>query len=297
MELNLFGKKELWLYGITLNKVNLGALASVVADVLQLPREKVFVVDAGTDHVTLDLLCDRIKAEQILGREKELLAALASVPGITLSDGATIHAEGILGFISCNPETAGEALNRSNKMYKELVQRLKKRVVIFSTGSEVAAGLIEDTNSPWLMEVFQAREYLARKGGVLSDDQEAIAGALRRAAVEGYGLAITTGGVGAEGKDCTVEALLKVDPEAETRYLVYFKEGTGRHVKPGVRIGVGRLEHMLIVTLPGPHNEVRALTPVLLAGMEKGLDCAALADALAEGWRARFLYRRMSHGG
>jgi len=295
MELNLFGKKELWLYGIALHKVNLNALASTVAGVLRLPPEKVLVVDAGGDHVTFDLLCDSIQVEQLLGREQELLSALASVPGITLNEKARIHAEGVLGFISCEKEAGSKALCRSSKMYEELAERLKKRAIVFSTGNEVAAGLIEDTNSPWLTEAFRSKGYSVSAGRVLPDDREAIAGALRRAAVEGFGLAVTTGGVGAESEDCTVEALLTVDPEAETRYLVYFKVGTGRHVKPGVRMGVGRIEHMLIITLPGPHNEVCTLAPVLLMGIEKGMDCAALADALAEKWRACFVSRQQGH--
>jgi hypothetical protein len=52
---------------------------------------------------------------------------------------------------------------------------------------------------------------------------------------------------------------------------------------------------MLIITLPGPHKEVCALTPVLLMGIEKGMNCAALADALAEKWRACFVRRQQGH--
>jgi hypothetical protein len=109
MELNLFGKKELWLYDITLHKVNLNTLASTVAGVLRLPLEKVLVVDVGDDHVTFDLLCDSIQVEQLLGREQELLSALASVPGVTLNEKARIHAEGVLGFISCEKTDSGDS--------------------------------------------------------------------------------------------------------------------------------------------------------------------------------------------
>ena len=54
-----------------------------------------------------------------------------------------------------------------------------------------------------------------------------------RAAVEaGYGVVVTTGGVGAESKDHTIEALLKVDPQAATPYLTYFRRVIRATSKP-----------------------------------------------------------------
>ena len=103
------------------------------------------------------------------------------------------------------------------------------------------------------------------------------------------GLIITTGGVGAEDKDCTVEALLRVDPAAATPYIIKFKIGTGRHIKDGVRIAVGEVGISRFVALPGPTREVKLGLDRLLESQAKKWDKAETADhiasALRETWR------------
>ena len=48
---------------------------------------------------------------------------------------------------------------------------------------------------------------------------------------------ITTGGVGAEAKDRTIEATERLDPKTAVQWIVKYQK-QGRHVKEGVRIGV-----------------------------------------------------------
>ena len=74
--------------------------------------------------------------------------------------------------------------------------------------------------------------------------------------MRGFGLIITTGGVGAESKDHSVEAVLKLDPHAITPWILKFTPDMKRHHKEAVRIAVGRVGICRIVSLPGPHAEV-----------------------------------------
>lgn len=287
MKLNLLAKTELWVRGIVLSSANLGDIAKVTAELLGLPPDRVIVVDVGDDHVTLDLLTEDIDAEHILGKESELLERLSLLDGVSLTKNASVHSEGILGLISVDPEAGSRAMKRASEMSVEIRSRLEKRVVVFATGFEVQRGMIEDTNTPWIAQRFSEKGYCVTVGGILPDDVESIAGALRRAAHEGYGLAITTGGVGAEEKDCTIEAVLKLDPSAETRYTVKFTKGTGRHAKSGVRIAVGAAGGMMIVALPGPHDEVVAATGVLLECLDEHATRAETASRIASVLKAR----------
>ncbi|MGQ3229443.1 MAG: hypothetical protein ACT6R2_11170, partial [Blastomonas fulva] len=95
----LLEKTEVWLHGIDLDNANLPGLAEVVADVLSLPRDKVFVTDVRPQLVVLDILAPRVELEDVAGKQDALLAALAAVPGIRVAADATVHSEGILGVI------------------------------------------------------------------------------------------------------------------------------------------------------------------------------------------------------
>ncbi|MGB9825744.1 MAG: competence/damage-inducible protein A, partial [Desulfofundulus sp.] len=76
MELDLLQKTELWITGIELHGANLNEIAAVTARVLGLPAEAVMVVDVRDRVVVLDIMRRTVMAEQIIGREKELLSAL-----------------------------------------------------------------------------------------------------------------------------------------------------------------------------------------------------------------------------
>jgi molybdenum cofactor synthesis domain-containing protein len=153
---------------------------------------------------------------------------------------------------------------------------------VISTGPEVVHRHIEDTNQPYVVEQLRAAGFDARAGEAVDDDPDRLTYRLREAAAElGYGLIITTGGVGAEAKDNTIEAVLRLDPAAHTPYIVHFQPGHGRHAKDGVRIAVGSHGTATIVSLPGPHDEVTAAVPVLIMSNAAGESTQRLAARLA----------------
>ena len=239
MEYNLLQKTEIWISPLLMNEVNLGVCARIAANVLSLEPHEVMVTDVLEDTMTLDVLVPTIEAEKIVGREKDLLAALATVPGVQVTAETQVHSQGILGFIALDEEQGKEVLERSRAMTAEISERIRKRSLVFSSGAELLAGQIRDTNTPFLIEGLKAEGYNASQGKTLQDDADVIARAFREASETGYGLMVTTGGVGAESKDQTLEALRMVDPDASTPYILKFEKGTGRHHKEGVRIGVG----------------------------------------------------------
>lgn len=289
MEYNLLEKTELWISPIRLTKVDLGACARAAAHVLALGPDDIMVTDVIGDTLTLDVLVPVVEAEKVVGRGKDLLAALASVPGVYVTSETQIHSEGILGFIALDEELGQEIIERSRKMNTQITERIRRRSLIFASGNEILAGQIRDTNSPFLIDALKSEGYDASQGRTLEDEAGAIARVFRESAANGYGLLVTTGGVGAEGKDQTLEGLSLVDPHAEMPYILKFHKGHGRHQKVGVRIGVGMLEMTLIVCLPGPHDEVELAWPVLREGLKDRWEKEALAQALAKRLRQKFL--------
>lgn len=147
--------------------------------------------------------------------------------------------------------------------------------------------------------MLEANGYKVTIGPVASDDLDEMSYRLDDAVSRAFGLIITTGGVGAEDKDVSVESLLRIDPQAATPYIVKFKQGEGRHVKDGVRIGVGQVGPSLLVTLPGPNDEVRLAMDVLLASLQQGLNKQGIADslalALAQRWAEKTKARHHMH--
>jgi molybdenum cofactor synthesis domain-containing protein len=288
-EINLLEKTELWIEGMTLQNVQLDDIAATVADVFGLERREVLVVDVREDHIVLDILRPVLKSSQIAGKGDEILKRIAGLPGVTLSDQACIHSEGALGWVALDSAESQKAIEKSGRMGREIRERVAKRAIVFSTGFEVEKGMIADTNYPLIEKRLREKEYTVKFGGILPDEPGAIAYQLQKAMDEGFGLIITTGGVGAEAKDCTVEALLRVDPSAATPYIIKFQIGTGRHVKEGVRIAVGEVGISRFVALPGPTREVKLGLDRLLEALkkkwEKGETAEYIASALREKWR------------
>ena len=288
-EINLLEKTEFWIEGISLLNVQLDDIASVVADVLGLERREVLVVDVRENHIVLDILRSVLKSSQIAGKGKDILKRISIIPGITLSENAFIHSEGALGWVALDSRESKKAMAKSRRMGQEIRERVAKRVIVFSTGFEVEKGMIADTNYPLIEKRLREKGYTVKFGGILPDEPGAIAYQLQKALDEGFGLIITTGGVGAEAKDCTVEALLRVDPAAATPYIIKFTIGTGRHVKEGVRIAVGEIGISRFVALPGPTREVKLGLDRLLEALEKkwekGKTAEYIASALRETWR------------
>ena len=283
VELELFEKKEIWIKPIQIREVNLGIVAERVAEVLNLKKSEVMVVDVREDLVTLDIMKKSVRAEDIIGKKEAILLALRAIPGVTITPGTTIHSEGVLGLIDIeDKKVAREILGRMEQMGHEISDRIRRRAIIFSSGSEIQKGMIQDTNSPYIKKRLTEEGFNVTVGNVLDDNLESIASSLRRSLGEGYGLIITTGGVGAEDKDRTIEALLKLDPNASTPYIIRYEKGTGRHEKDGVKIGVAYAEPSFIIALPGPHEEAKIGIEAIIEGFKKGLNKEALALSLSE---------------
>jgi molybdenum cofactor synthesis domain-containing protein len=283
LELELFEKKEIWIRPIQIKDVNLGVIAERVADVLRLKKTEVMVVDVREDLVTLDIMKKAVRAEDIIAKKEAILLALTAVPGVTITPETTIHSEGVLGLIDIEDKKAAEEiLGRMEQMGREISDRIRKRAIVFPSGFEIKKGMVQDTNSPYIRTRLTEEGFNVTLGEVLEDNLESIVSALRRALGEGYGLIITTGGIGAEDKDRTIEAILKLDPTASTPYIIHYKKGTGRHEKDGVKIGVAYLKPSFIIALPGPHDEAKIGIEVIIDGLKKESNKEELALSLAE---------------
>ena len=283
MELELFEKTEIWIRPIQIQEVNLGLVAEKVAEVLSLKKSEVMVVDAREDLITLDIMKKAVNAQDIIGKKEALLHALAQIPGVSLTSETTIHSEGILGLIDIEDQkVAKDLLGKMEELGQQISSHIKKRAMVFPSGFEVKKGFIQDTNSPYIQTRLKKEGLNVTLGEVLEDDLELIVTALTKAIHEGFGLIITTGGVGAESKDRMIEALLELDPTASTPYIIRYEKGTGRHEKDGVKIGVAYVKPSFMIALPGPHEEVKIGIEVIIEGLKKGLSKEELALSLSK---------------
>jgi molybdenum cofactor synthesis domain-containing protein len=288
MKLSLLGKTELWIKGIRLEQADLSRIAAVISDILKLESKDVFVTDASDDHITLDILRSEVEAENLYGKKREMFRRLAEIPGVRITSETTLHSEGILGLVSLEEEVGREVIEKSEVIAAEVTDKVQRRCMVFPTGDEVHRGLIKDTNSPYLKDRLESEGFTIAIGMVLRDDIDVIFAALNDAINSGYGLIITTGGVGAESKDRTIEAMIRLDKDMATPYIAKYRKGTGRHEKDGVRIGVGRIGPTLLVALPGPNDEVRMSIEALISGLKKGYDKQKLAEEIARTLKGKY---------
>jgi molybdenum cofactor synthesis domain-containing protein len=298
MELNLLKKTELRITNLSLENVNLSKVAQAVASELGLPEAKVLVIDVREDHICLDLLEKTLDLHQIVGKEQAIIDRLKAIAGLTVSADTKVESAGIMGLIGVDCVDAGALAATSAAMVTEIENNVLSRALVYATGFEVERGMIEDTNSPYLIKMLAELGYRAEFGGVIPDSLAAIRRKLDDAADRGFGLVITTGGVGAEDKDFSVEALTALDRDAHTPWLVQFIKGEGRHVKAGVRIGVGQTGLTTYLSLPGPHDEVVAASKALIEYCKSGqrIDKAGLANGVAHILREKLRGKQWYHG-
>jgi len=281
-EFDLLEKSEIRFDNMILKEANLNDFAGTVADVLELPRKDILVTDVLADVVTVDVLRKTINPYNLVGKKDALFAELAKIQGVTVTDQTSIHSQGMLGWIN-NDIEAKKDLDASVRKVESIKKIVAKRVLVFSTGTEVINNQIKDTNQQAISERLGKEGYTVKLGPVLKDDMKSIAEDVWfEAQSGGYGLIVTTGGVGAEAKDHTIEALLALDPDAATPYICTFEQGAhSRHVKKGVRIGVGNVDGVMIISLPGPNDEVRMSLEVLVKGLHENWDKNELAQEIA----------------
>lgn len=296
MDWNLLEKTTFWIENIDLRSADLEKVASAAAAALELSPEEVMVVDVRPGLVAFDILKRQIQAEAVAGKEKEILKNISQLPGAVLDSDASVHSEGILGLIAMEPKEALEILDKSETITKSISKAVAHRAVVFASGSEVISGKIQDTNSPYIIEGLKKAGYQAHFGGILEDDLVSTANRLESAVEEGYGLIITTGGVGAEDKDFNIEAILRLDPNAQTPWILKFRPDYHRHYKEGVRIAVGQIGLAHLVALPGPHEEAKLGFNKLIEGMRNGLNNEDLARYIACALRERW-HKIMEHKG
>jgi molybdenum cofactor synthesis domain-containing protein len=278
----LLNKTEIWIDDLIIHQVDLNQVSKTIAHCLQLHADEVLVVDVRDKTMVIDILRRSVRPEQIAGKERKLLRALSGVKGLTLTPDTAIHSEGVLGMISLDPETAQKVIEKAKYIAIEVREKVGKRAVIFATGTEVKSGQIVDTNTPWIIKRLEEEGFDAAAGGILEDNDFFIASKIQEAASEGYGIIITTGGVGAEEKDQTIEGIKRLDPEAFVHYIVRYKKGTGRHAKDGVRIAVGYYSPAYLIALPGPNKEVRHALETLIEIVKAGTwDKELLATQIA----------------
>jgi len=297
MSVQLFNKREIFFRGLELNGVNLDQIAAVVAKELALAEREVVVVDARADLLTLDVLNDAVEVERIAGRGPALLRALAQIPGLKVRSDAEIHSEGVLGLVNLGAQEAQALPTALSAMDRQIRSNMARRAIVLPTGSEIIGGHVKDTNTPFIVELLRSDGFTAEAGPAVADDLDSAIGALTEAALQGNGLVVTTGGTGAETKDCIIEAIQALDPDAATPYVVHYHRGQGRHAKDGVRVAVGCVELATYVALTGPHREVRAVAPLMVEGLKSGMNKAQLAEAIANVLRAELIQQKSTgHG-
>lgn len=293
---DLLRKTELKVENIHLSSANLSTIAATAADILGLEHNEVLVVDYRDGTLVLDILNNCVNAFRIVGQQEALLQGLGALPGVSVTDKTSIASDGMLGWIALDKDQALDALRQGEKMAADILSTIAKRVIVFSSGAEVADKEIEDTNTPTIMDYLNHEGFKVTKGEVLKDNKLLIAARLRETAeTGGFGIIITTGGVGAEDKDQTVEAIKEIDPHAATPYICHFEVGTGRHVKDGVKIAVGEYNGTLIISLPGPNDEVKASLEPIIEGLKMASGKNDLAESIAGNLRS-ILRGKMQHG-
>jgi nicotinamide-nucleotide amidase len=91
-------------------------------------------------------------------------------------------------------------------------------VEIFSIGTELLLGRIQDTNSFWLAEKASALGATVARITIVGDDRTVILGALREAIERGARTVITTGGLGPTPDDLTIECVAELCGVGTTVY-------------------------------------------------------------------------------
>ena len=134
--------------------------------------------------------------------------------------------------------------------------------------------------------------YAVRVMPPVADDEQLIRGTLRRLIDAGYGVIITTGGVGAEEKDLTVEAVLGLGGGAAVVDVTHYVPGEHRHTKRSVRLACASNSGTLLITLPGPNEEVRLCLRVLQELLPRGASPGEIAEALGQALR-RFMRSKL----
>ena len=188
-----------------------------------------------------------------------------------------------------------EALADARKLENQIANYASRRVAVVSTGSELLAGEIEDTNFAAIRSAMEDAGFEVEFGGIAGDSEAEIAGIVARLSGEGFGIIITTGGVGAEDKDHTIEAIERLDPDLSTAVLAQYTRGHGRHVKDAVRIAIAQIGWSTVFALPGPTHEVKLALPIIIDGLKAKTNRNDLVEAIAAPLRSTLPHQHHHH--
>ena len=84
------------------------------------------------------------------------------------------------------------------------------RARVITCSDAASAGQREDRSGPAVRDILQTAGYEVDAIMVVSDDADAIAGAIENATADGARLVVTTGGTGIAARDVTPEATMRV---------------------------------------------------------------------------------------
>src|SRR5436190_2202501 len=146
--------------------------------------------------------------------------------------------------------------------------------LILTISDSAAAGKRDDLSGPEARRILQETGFEVRGIEVLPDERSAIESRLCRAAEEGLGLVVTTGGTGLSPRDVTPEATLavvdRIVPGIPEMMRWEGLKNTPRAVLSRAVCGIRG--SMLIINLPGSVKGVReclgAVRPVLAHAVE-----------------------------
>jgi molybdenum cofactor synthesis domain-containing protein len=289
---HLLSKTTFWVDGVDLNDADLRLLACRVGDALGLQDHEIAVVDVRVGTIAFDVLRETVRPEWIIAKEDEVIEALRSTEGVAVRVDACVHSDGVLGLISLPKSAASSVLEDAQRVGQEVRAKLVCRAVVFASGEELLAGAVRDLNSGPIIEALEADGFEAVYGGILRDDVNAAASAVEAAIGRGYGLVVTTGGVGAEDKDHAREVIARFDPSACAAPVLAFEVDNRRHHRDGVYIIVGECGAVRMVALPGPTVEARLACGRMIEGLGRGMDKRELAEHVADGLREHWLSSR-----
>ena len=114
-------------------------------------------------------------------------------------------------------------------------------IEIYSIGTELLNGQIQDTNSFWMAQQIAALGGYVRRIAILDDDMDELTGVLKDACQRGTRVVITTGGLGPTPDDMTVEAIAKimgVGTEVDETLVKRYMESRGIEKRADVSEGL-----------------------------------------------------------